>query len=301
MALSTKIIRGRIRSMRNTRKVTKAMELVSASKMRRAVASVIQSRSYSETAWKAVLNLSRRVSQGKHPLLAQHKKNKRSCFFLLTSNRGLCGGFNSHILNKSLHYAQNLGMEIEWIVMGKKGADILARSQKKVIADFPRPDVVTGASDISAPARFLIEGFVNETYDRVYVAYTDFVSAMAQKPRVKLFLPFALEQELELGEVGTHIQKPAEEPFLHEEYLFEPNAKIILEFFLKKLMEVQLYQALLESAASEHAARMIAMRQASDAAQDMIDDLTLAYNQARQAAITREIAEISSGKAALNS
>lgn len=303
MALSTKTIRRRIRSVRNTKKITKAMELVSASKMRRAVNSVVLSRSYANTAWQAVSNISKRISKKKHPLLAIKHTVKKTCYILISSNRGLCGGFNAQVITKGSRHAESKsGASNEWIVLGKKGAESLARSKKNIVAEFTKPDFVSGVSDITSVAKMITDGFLQGTYDEVYVVYTDFVSALSQKPKIKRLLPLSVAQDEELGSimgVKNEAINMLSEPLYNEEYSFEPGPDIVLDFFLKRLIEVQLYQALLESTASEHAARMFAMRQASDAATDMIDDLTLIYNQARQAAITREIAEISGGKAAL--
>ncbi len=303
MALSTKIIRRRIRSVRNTKKITKAMELVSASKMRRSVQAVLLSRSYAHTAYGAVLNISKRISGAMHPLLASKNSAKKACYILISSNRGLCGGFNSQVIARGMKYAEaKKGIQNEWIILGKKGGEALARNKKNISAEFVKPDVVGTVSDITAIAKMATKGFLQGIYDEVYIIYTDFVSALKQEPRIKKFLPFSLQQDENLGSIQEQKEKlktEALEVLYHEEYSFEPGPEIVLDFFLKRLIEVQIYQALLESTASEHAARMLAMRQASDAATDMIDDLTLMYNQARQASITREIAEISGGKAAL--
>ncbi len=304
MALSTKIIRRRIRSVRNTKKITKAMELVSASKMRRSVNAVLSSRSYAHTAFGAVLNISKRISGAMHPLLASKNSAKKACYILMSSNRGLCGGFNAQVIAKGIKYAEaKKGIQNDWIILGKKGGEALARNKKNIFAEFIKPDVVGTVSDITAIAKMATEGFLHGTYDEVFIIYTDFVSALKQEAKVKKLLPFSLQQDESLGfvqeEKKEKLKIDALDPLYHEEYSFEPRPEIVLDFFLKRLIDVQMYQALLESTASEHAARMLAMRQASDAATDMIDDLTLIYNQARQASITREIAEISGGKAAL--
>lgn len=300
MALSTKIIRRRIRSIKNTKKITKAMEMVAAAKMRKSVNSVLLSRAYSHTAWQVILNLTQRVDEDKHPLLKRRKLIKKICSILISSNRGLCAGFNSHIFSKAVrHFDRTLKsseVKMDWITMGKKGSEYLAKNKMNIIATFPKQEVVSGIQDITAVSRMIIDGYINKDFDEVYLIYTDFISAILQKPRIKKLLPFESEEDMELGRVS---QKENTEFSIAEEYEFEPSADAVIDLFLRRLIDVQLYQALLESTASEHSARMMAMRQATDAAGDMIDELTLIFNQARQGAITKEIAEIAGGKAVL--
>jgi len=300
MPLSTKIIRRRIRSIRSTKKITKAMEMVAAAKMRKAVSSVIMSRAYSHAAWQAIVNLATRVSEKHHPLLERRRKVKKICVIVISSNRGLCGGFNSHIFAKALQYVDTrqkiMNVAIDWISIGKKSGEFLARSKRNIIASFLKSEVVSGVEDILPISKIAIEAYINRTYDEVDVVYTDFVSAMTQRPRVKKLLPFDAVEDTELGYIST---EKRDDSRFQEEYEFEPSPDFVMDIFLRKLIDVQLYQALLESTASEHSARMLAMRQATDAAEDMINELTLVFNQARQAAITKEIAEISGGKAAL--
>lgn len=302
MAISTKIIRRRIRSIGNTKKITKAMELVAAAKMRRAVNAVTASRAYATIAWQIVSNVATRIGEGPHPLLQPHEAQQRLALIIVSSNRGLCGGFNSHIVTAALNYSDQqmiLGFtEQSWIAVGKKGAEALARQRRPMIAEFEKQDVVAGVEDSTALVSMVMKGYRAGQFDRVAVAYTDFVTPLLQRPRVKQLLPIQPTVDKELGSVG--LKKEADVMNIDtREYMFEPSPTIVLDQLLPRLIEVQLYQALLESTASEHSARMLAMRNASDAATDMIDGLTLVYNQARQASITREIAEISGGKAAL--
>jgi len=306
MPVSTRIIRRRIKSVTNTRKITKAMELVAASKMRRAIASVLATRPYAEAAWRAVREIAKVSDPGLHPLLAK-KKEKMSGRILLvvfTSDRGLCGGFNAQMLREIAVFLRTTKEEMDIVAVGKKGQASLLRMQKKIIAAFAdltnNPRIV----DVRTIADLAVGDFIKGTYDSVHIAFTDYRSALVQKPIVRKLLP--IERIGELGDVKEaadgHPPKggePAEAPPETYEYLFEPSPEKVLDMMLPRLVEAQVYQALLESSASEHSARMMAMRSASDAASDMIDDLTLTYNQARQAGITREIAEISSGKAAL--
>jgi len=304
MALSTKIIKKRIRSIGNTKKITKAMEMVSAAKMRRAVNSVIASRDYAKTAWEMVMNLTCKLNAEVHPLLEKRENVNKVAIIIITSNRGLCGGFNAQVINKALQWievqknkAVHDSFEESWIIFGKRGGEFLARNKKNIVAEFEKADLIFSASEISALAKMVTKDYLSGTYDQVFVAYTDFVSAMVQKPRIKQLLPFEAVKDSDLGAVGQAVKD--NNGVCDLEYIFEPNPKEVLENFLPQLIEIQLYQAALESNASEHSARMLAMKNASSAARDMIDELTLIFNQARQASITREIAEITGGKAAL--
>jgi len=302
MAVSTKIIKKRIRSIGNTRKITKAMEMVSAVKMRKSVNAVLASRAYAQTAWNVVLNLAKRVDAAEHPLLQKREQIKTTAIILISSNRGLCGGFNSQIIGSALKFADHDESEVQnFIAVGRKGAEILARGQKNIVAEFEKPDVISGVSEIMPLIKMIVNDFVSGRTDKVCVAYTDYVSALAQKPKILQLLPFDPLKDSDLGSIGRapRAAEIADSNFETFEYIFEPNKKEILNQFLPRLVEIQLYQAMLESAASEHSARMMAMKNASSSASDMINDLTLMFNQARQAGITREIAEITGSKAAL--
>lgn len=285
MALSTKLIKTRLRSIGNTKKITRAMEMVSAAKMRRTVTAVTQTRPYAQTAIELVQSLSLSSDQY-HPLLIERSEIKKIAVVLITANRGLAGSFNANIINeatRSLSAYQS--DQIDWIALGKKGVEHLARTQQQIIAQFPKADVAVNADSLAPVVRLVISDFVSGVYDKVFVVYTDYVSALTQKPKVLQLLPLQIATE-----------KSAAVP---AEYIFEPSVATVLDQILPRLVEIELYQALLESNASEHSARMVAMKNAAEAASDMISDLTLAFNQARQAAITSEIAEIAGGKAAL--
>ena len=276
------------------------MEMVAASKMRKAVGSAQSTRSYSTMAWQLVLSLAGKTESEFHPLLVK-RPVKKVGLVLISSNRGLCGGFNSGIAMKAVKEVERLekdGAEVEIITMGRRGRDILRRFKPNIAADFTKEDLTTNTGEISGLSHLILEDFIAGKLDKVVIAYTDFVSSIIQKPRLLQLLPLEMAADEELGKVSKEKEKLAavEQGF---EYLFEPNPDEVLKNLLPRLIEMQIYQAVLESDASEHSARMMAMRNATDAARDMIDDLSLAYNQARQAGITREIAEIAGGKAAL--
>lgn len=301
MAVSTKIIRRRIKSITNTKKITKAMELVAASKMKKAQLATLATRSYADRAWAFIADLASKTDPSLHPLLAQKSEIKKVCLVLITSDRGLCGGFNAQMIKTAAEFIKKQtseGREVELITIGKKGRDFSARHKFKIAADFVNLSSVTKLVEIRAINKIILDDFISGKYDEIYLAYTDFISTITQKPKLIKLLPFSGERDIELGRVGREAgEKPVRE--VGYEFLFEPSPSQVLDYLLPRMVETQIYQAILESNASEHSARMVAMKNASDAAEDMIFDLTLNYNQVRQAAITREIAEISGGKAAL--
>lgn len=296
MAVSTKTIKSRLRSIGNTKKITKAMEMVAAAKMRKAVGAVLASRSYSDAVWRLVLKLVDKVDRQKNKLLRRVGQAEKIAVVLITSNRGLCGGFNSQIIAAAkAEAAKRQSTDLEWIVLGKVGAEDLAREKRRVVAQFDKADVISSAEEILPLTRMIIEDYRRGRYDQVLLAYTDFISPLVQKPKVRQLLPI----ENRDTDLGATAKSDISDNATVGEYIFEPSAKTVLDNFLPRLVESQIYQAVLESNASEHSARMMAMKNASESANEMIDALTLAYNQARQAGITREIAEISGGKAAL--
>ncbi len=320
---STKDIQRRIKSVSNTKKITRAMEMVAAAKMRRAIEGVLKTRTYANLSWGTILNLSRAVKEGEegmHPLLTKKENIKKVGIILFTSNRGLCGGFNTAIINKvhdsikkHHHKGEEVKVEAEFINVGKKGSAIHKYYGYNITADFPKKDIATEVTEVIPIAKMVIEDYLNGKYDKIMVAYTDFINAGKQVPRVKQLLPVDITTQDEfLGIVGQDEKIGVDKDLLDKkqdkylkdekftyEYTFEPSPAEVLDEMIPRLIEVQLYQALLESNASEHSARMASMHQATEAAGDMVDELTLFYNKARQASITAEIAEISAGANAL--
>jgi len=305
MAVSIKIIRRRIKSIANTKKITKAMELVAASKMKKAQNATLKTRTYSNKAWSLITDLSFKTEKKIHPLLVRNGSPiKKICVALITSDRGLCGGFNSQIIKKTLEFQKREmanGREVDFITVGKKGRDVIARNRFNVVADFTDIGSIISLFEMKAISKIIIDDFTSGKYDEMYLAYTDFVSTITQKPKIIKLLPFEKNRDIDLGNVGKNTIEDKNPPGETNEYefIFEPNPDQVLEYMLPRIVEMQVYQAILESNASEHSARMVAMKNASDAAVDMIFDLTLAYNQARQTSITKEIMEIVGGKAAL--
>jgi len=315
MAGGSRDLKRRIRSIGNTKKITKAMEMVAAAKMRKAVRAVLATRDYANLAWATILHLAKKENIDQHVLLKRPQKVNRVALVLVGSNRGLCGGFNLQVAQKAIASIKKHEKRVEdtdILALGSRSRDVMRVAGCQVVADFKKEDLTLQVADVAPVARMIMDDFVKGKYDKVFVAFTDYVSSLKQVPRVKQLLPIEPEPDDYLGVVGKSQGVGATKEFIEEkgerylkkgdysfEYVFEPSAREVLDQMLPRLIEMQVYQAVLESEASEHSARMFAMRNATDAAGDMIDDLTLTFNRARQAGITQEIAEISSGAAAL--
>lgn len=314
MAKGTREIRRKIKSIKNTHQITKAMELVSASKMRRAVVNAVALRPYARLAEVLLKKLAEKMNHEqsaktslRHPLLAA-RPVKKVLAIVISTDKGLCGGLNTQLFRKLTEYVKaekqkSSSPEISFIAIGKKAQDFLRRTGQTVTAAYNAMSTHPALKDTYPISRMVMQDYIAGVYDKVTLMYTDFISAINQKPAVRRLLPlsrFALEEMVEGLETKSHHSlDPTAESAAIAEYLFEPSPDKVLEMLLPRLTEMQIYQAILEAAASEHSARMFAMRNASDNASEFIDDLTLAYNQIRQAAITAELAEISAGRAAL--
>ncbi len=300
MPQATRDIKRRIKSIGNTKKITRAMEMVAAAKMRKAVSSVLSSRSYASLAWQLVYRLALKADAKYHPLLRKHSVVKKVGLVLITSNRGLCGGFNAQIIQKAVNYFKKKNgqaVAVELITLGAKGRDFMMKRHYALAADFLKAETNLAAAEIRPLAKLLINDYLSGKFDQIAIAYTDFISALVQKPRIMELLPLAAELgDSDLGQIsGQQIEElPAD---LTLEYLFEPSPNQVLADLLPRMLEMEIYQAVLESTAAEHSARMVAMRNATEAAGDMINGLTLAFNKARQALITSELADISGGRA----
>ena len=295
-------IKRRIRSVKNIAKVTRAMEAVSASKMRRAQAQVEATRPYANKAWEVLTYLARlRQSQADLQVLLQDREVKTICLVLITADRGLAGGLNSAVINHAWRHIQQWedeGKKVSVVTVGRKGRDWMARFGVPMRATFinvgdrPTSEFLEGAkqatgadiNSVSPIARVVIDDFTNGECDAVYLAYTDFVNVLRQVPTVRQILPI----------------RPSEPTApMAPDYIFEPDAQTVLGLVLYNITELQILQSLYEAIASEHAARMVAMRNATDAANDLISDLTLSYNKARQEKITKELLDIAAGANAL--
>src|SRR3989338_2012720 len=281
MAKSLRDIRRKMKAIKSTRQVTKAMELVSASKMRRATQNAQMLRRYASTASRILENIAELHPEA-HPYLTE-RPSEKILVVLVTSDRGLCGSLNAQLFRAGTRYMQSLKslpgfQNLEWIAVGRKGQQFLARSGQNVVAAFPALSNHPSFRDALPVVRLLTEGFLTRKYDQVVLVYADFVSALLQEPTVKVLLPFS---QTTLKEMLEGLLPPRREKSLQatsyklqavQEYLFEPSQDEILKTILPQLTEVQVYQAVLEAAASEHSARMVAMRNASDNASDILDD-----------------------------
>ncbi len=299
MATNARIIRSRIKSVGNTKKITKAMELVSAAKMRRAVALAVSARRYAALGSSLLKSLSGLGATADHPFFRRSAKANKVLCIVIGSDRGLCGAYNVGLM-RATEAAMAKYPEVEYITASRYAELALRRAGAKIVASFPG---LTNAPRAAAvrPIVFLAESeFSSGVYDSVFVASTDFVSALRQTPIVTELLPLA---KLPLPHNGGRVPEGRERGVASGEgntdMLFEPDPRTVLEYTLPRFLEATVYQAVLEAAASEHSARMMSMRNATDAAGDMMTDLTFTLNQARQSAITSEIAEISAGRAAL--
>ncbi|HTL39379.1 MAG TPA: ATP synthase F1 subunit gamma [Methylomirabilota bacterium] len=288
MASNSKEIRRRIKSTQSIKKITKAMELVSAAKMRRAQAAATASRPYATLSAELLRNVAGKTGQSNHPLLRQvisdKTKSTKILAIVVTSDKGLAGSLNSNTVNQTIGLLREWGRErFDLVTVGRKGTDALKRLGRNVIAVFPGKDKSITTADSRPIAEIAMEEFIKGTYEKVFIVYPQFISTLVQKPNIVQVLPFSTEADA----------KP------QQEFLFEPSPQVVLENLVTRAVEFVIFQALVETAASEHSARMVAMKNANEAAGDLIDELSLSYNQARQAGITRELSEISAAKLAM--
>lgn len=311
----TKEISRRIKSVSSTKKITKAMEMVAAAKMRKAIEAVLKTRTYANLSWETVLHLAKLAenrNEALHPLLSPRKKIVKAAIILITSNRGMCGGYNTAVITKAKESISKHPVPTDFILAGKKGA-VVHNQNYDIVAEFEKTEILTDARDIYPIVKMVLDDYQSGKYDKILVAYTDFINPAKQIARVKQLLPIEVENKDDyLGIIGNEAKAGVTPELLAEkekkhlseggytfEYTFEPSPKEVLDLMIPRLVEIQLYQAFLEANASEHSARMTAMHQATEAANDMVSELTLFYNKARQASITAEIAEISAGANAL--
>jgi F-type H+-transporting ATPase subunit gamma len=284
----TKEIRTKIKSVQNTRKITKAMEMVAASKMRRAQQRMRAARPYSEKIRNVAAHISHANPEYRHPFLVERDTVKRVGIIIVTTDKGLCGALNTNILRMVLNnYKQWLseGEEIDVCCIGGKGLGFMQRlganivSQAAGLGDRPKLENLIGA------VKVMLDGYTEDRFDRVLIFYTRFINTMKQEPVMEQLLPLSGER---LGApAGTW------------DYIYEPEAKSVLEQVLTRYIEAVVYQTASENMASEQSARMVAMKSASDNAATLIDELTMIYNKSRQAAITKELSEIVGGAAAV--
>ncbi|MGH2456515.1 MAG: ATP synthase F1 subunit gamma [Candidatus Limnocylindria bacterium] len=292
---SLKEIRARIGSVRNIAQITRAMELVAASRMKRAQDAILAARPYADELHAALSRVSAAIDEEVDPLLAR-REVRRIGMIVMTTDRGLAGALDSNTVRAALRFvAERVAkldsgerVEVSAITVGRKGRDQLRRAGIPIAAHFGRLGDRPSFADVTPIARLVAEDFLAGTFDEIEVVYPGFVSTLTQSPSVLTLLPVGRPEDL-----------PAEEAARTDEYLIEPSPEVVLGRLLPHYVAVDLYRAVLEANASEQSARMVAMRNATDNAGELIDDLTLVYNKTRQATITREMIEIASGAEAL--
>ncbi len=292
---SLKEIRGRIGSVRNIAQITRAMEMMSASRMKRAQDAILAARPYAEELHAALSRVASAVGEEVDPLLAR-RPIRRIGLIVMTSDRGLAGALDSNTVRATLRYISEHPpaeggsdpVEVTAVTIGRKGRDQLRRAGVPIAAHFQRFGDRPGFADVTPVARLVVEDYLAEKYDEISVVYPAFESTLSQHPDVLTILPVREPED-----------QSAEEAERNDEYIFEPSPEAVMSRLLPHYVAIDLYRAVLEANASEQSARMIAMRNATDNANELIDDLTLVYNKTRQATITREMIEIASGAEAL--
>jgi len=290
---SLQLYRRRIKSINSTRQITKAMELVAASKMRRAQEQTSRLSDYASTTEEFVRILSSITDPVAHPLLYRPAEsgNNKKLMVTITSDRGLAGVYNSALLRKVIEVETKDSTHMtNYLTIGKKGQDFLNRLAKTIVASFTKFPPHPSIADIQPIVKIISDGFLSRQYSSVHIAYTKYISTIKLEPQVFQLLP--IEPPPSLTELNIA-------PRGRAEYKFEPTRDEVLEFILPRALETVIYRTILESIASEHSARMIAMKNASDNAKDLIDDLTLTYNSVRQAKITQELSEIATAAGAV--
>lgn len=303
---NTREIRLRIRSVKNIAQVTRALQAVSASRVRKAMESVQRTRPYAAKAWQVLTHIAGQPGRGTlHPLLSDRKEIKSVIVVMVSGDRGLAGPYNTNILRFTLGHFRSYPVPVRFIPIGRKGSELLYRRGLNVLAQFTDLPAEPQFSDASPIGRILVDEFLVGNADEIYLVYTDFFNMIRQVPTMKKLLP--LEFETSAGLVQAEFGASAKELALSTAkgpsaaYIYEPGQVEILDQIVPRFTALQVYQALLESIASEHAARMVAMKNATDNASELAGALTLEYNKVRQQGITNEMLDIAGGAEALAS
>ncbi|MFH1032677.1 MAG: ATP synthase F1 subunit gamma [Chloroflexota bacterium] len=279
-----RLIRRRIRGVQSIAKITRAMEMIATSKMRRAQESALAGRPYADKIHQVIADLVALPQIGSlHPLL-QRRPIAKIAIVHITPNRGLCGGLNSSINRHTASFIQERGVSATMVSVGRKGTEFIKRRGMNILAEFTELGDRPGLLDTLAISHIIIDDYTKGLFDAVYLAYARFISTMVQKPVVEPLLP---------------VEPSAIPQAQNADYIYEPKPEAVLAGLLPRFVEMEVYHAILESIASEQSARMVSMRNATDNAQELTDELTLLYNKARQETITKELLDISGGVAAL--
>lgn len=290
---SAREMRLRIRSVKNISQVTRALQAVSASKVRKAIAALMGTRPYATKAWQVLTHIAGQPGrEALHPLLTGRGIPRKTLVVIVSGDRGLAGAYNTNLIRFALRRFTNWPTPVSYIAVGRKGRDLLIRRRLNVIADFSNLPAAPSFADVSAIGRLAVDEYLSGRADEVYLVYTDFVNMVKQEPTVKKMLP------LEVTGAGERVQD-YEVHKTSAAYTYEPAEREILDEIIPRFTALQVYQAILESLASEHAARMVAMRNATDNALELVGDLQLQYNKVRQQVITNDMLDIAGGAEAL--
>ena len=288
-----KEIRGKIKSVENTKKITKAMEMVAASKMRKAQERMRSARPYADKIRNITANLSQANPEYRSAYMRTDGNTKAVGFIVVTTDKGLCGGLNTNVLRAvtaKMREVQSAGGTVQAVAIGNKGLGFLNRSGAKVISHVTQLGDAPQLEKLIGPVKVMLDAFVEGKLDAVYLCYTGFINTMKQEPHVQQLLPLD----------GSRLQQTAEEKKAYGwDYVYEPDAASVIDDLMTRYIEALVYQAVAENMASEQSARMVAMKAATDNAGNLIGELKLVYNKTRQAAITKELSEIVSGAAAI--
>jgi F-type H+-transporting ATPase subunit gamma len=290
---SSKEIRGKIKSFENTKKITKAMELVSASKMRKAQERMRSARPYADKIRNITANLSRATPEYHHPFVLKNSGTGQVGMIVVSTDKGLCGGLNTNVLRAVTTKIRELdaaGTKVQAVAIGNKGYGFLNRIGAKVVAHVTQLGDTPHLEKLIGPVKVLLDQYAAGKLDSVYLCYTRFINTMKQEPMVEQLLPLSAERLS---------QTDAEKQAHGWDYLYEPDAQSVIDELMVRYAEALIYQAVAENMASEQSARMVAMKAATDNAGNLIAEFKLVYNKTRQAAITKELSEIVSGAAAV--
>lgn len=286
--MSSKEIRTKISSIKKTQKITDAMQKVAASKMRRAESRMATSMPYANKILEVMTHIASSHTEYRHPFLQEHPNIQKVGYIIITTDRGLCGGLNINLLKTVLEHAHNFeqqNISTHWCLFGSKAVQFFKYLKANVVAQNSGFGDSPKASDFIGGVKAMVDEFRAGHLDRLFIVHNEFINTMVQKPRIEQLLPIAID-----GEIKNH----------YWDYIYEPDPKELLDALLIRYLETQVYQAVVDNLACEQVARMIAMKNATENAEEIVGDLQLMYNKARQAAITQEIAEIISGASSIN-
>lgn len=292
---NTREVRLRIKSVQNIAQVTQALQAVSASKVRKSMQAMYDTRPYASKAWQVLTHIAAQPGRDTlHPLLTKRADIKNVLVVMISGDRGLAGAYNTNIVRFTLQHFHDYQVPVSYITVGRKGREMLFRRRKTILAEFSNLPAAPTFVDVSAIGRLAVDEFLEGQYDEVFLVYSDFINLMRQEPAIKKLLPLEVETGAQRVEDYTRVEKK-----LSASYIYEPGQTQILDEIVPRFTSLQVYQAIMESLASEHAARMVAMKNATDSATALGDALQLEYNQVRQESITSEMLDIAGGAEAL--